>query len=100
MPFGQHKGKSLRDVPSDYLIWLANECNLKPRLRNAVEAELENRAGESGLCECMAPRGLEHLIRTWYRESALRYHPDKGGSVTAMQIVNDCHDRLKRLAGF
>src|SRR5262245_38978611 len=40
--FGKHRGKLIRNVPSTYLQWLLRECNcLKPRLRKAVEAELE-----------------------------------------------------------
>ena len=27
MPFGKHKGKEIEDMPSDYLLWLAQNCD-------------------------------------------------------------------------
>ena len=27
MPFGKHKGEELDDIPSDYLHWLAENCD-------------------------------------------------------------------------
>uniref|UniRef100_A0A6M3IKR9 Putative quorum-sensing-regulated virulence factor n=1 Tax=viral metagenome TaxID=1070528 RepID=A0A6M3IKR9_9ZZZZ len=27
MPFGKYKGADIEDIPSDYLYWLARNCN-------------------------------------------------------------------------
>lgn len=27
MPFGKYKGVAIEDIPSDYLLWLAQNCN-------------------------------------------------------------------------
>jgi hypothetical protein len=40
---------------------------------------------------------LEPIIRDWYHRLALRFHPDRGGTNEAMQIVNYAHDELRRL---
>jgi hypothetical protein len=35
----------------------------------------------------------------WFRELALRYHPDRGGSDRDMQVLNDARDRLRAALG-
>lgn len=30
MPWGKHRGKDIEDVPSDYLKWLAENCDNEP----------------------------------------------------------------------
>jgi hypothetical protein len=41
MPFGKHRGKRLRDISADYLLWtLANCHNLDPHLRTAIKRYL------------------------------------------------------------
>lgn len=37
MPFGKHKGKPLRKVPSQYLDWLAEKTDLRGDLADAIE---------------------------------------------------------------
>src|SRR4051794_6426037 len=34
---GKHQGKGLEDVPTSYLAWALNECNLQLPLRSAME---------------------------------------------------------------
>jgi Putative quorum-sensing-regulated virulence factor len=46
IPFGKHKGQPLADLPDGYLRWLTT-IDLRPRLREAVEAELSSRPAES-----------------------------------------------------
>ena len=41
MPFGKHKGKCLRDIPADYLIWVNINCsNASVGLRRAIATVL------------------------------------------------------------
>jgi hypothetical protein len=40
---------------------------------------------------------LEPVLRDLYRKMALRFHPDRGGSVEVMQAINYAHDELRRL---
>ena len=41
MPFGKHKGRQLRSIPPDYLLWVINNCtNLRSELREAIESYL------------------------------------------------------------
>lgn len=44
MPFGMHKGKTFRELPNDYLGWLATLPDLKPELLKAVKFEIKRRA--------------------------------------------------------
>jgi hypothetical protein len=107
MPFGKYRGWPLCEVPTSYLAWVLRECsNIHQELREAIEEDLESRKvrtaygtrqpreGSAG-----PPADWDAIVRRWYRELALVHHPDRGGSVTAMQIVNDAHERLRKLVG-
>jgi hypothetical protein len=111
MPFGKYKGRALRDVPDNYLGWLLDECDLKPRLRHAVEQELDTRE-ENALYGSAAAQEDSHnamarfrsdlasKVRQWRRECAMRFHPDKSSYEPAvMAAINDAADRLERLIG-
>ena len=39
------------------------------------------------------------IIRSWFRELSLRFHPDRGGSHDAMKALNEAHSRLKEMIG-
>jgi len=101
MPFGKHKGRPLSDVPTDYLCWLLDECDLRPGFRRAVDAELRGRlyggAGRGDPGHAPPDDWLSEVLRRWYRELSLKYHPDRGGSHEAMVAVNDAHERLQRM---
>jgi hypothetical protein len=43
MPFGKHRGKAFRSVPTNYLSWLLQECTLSVALRQAVSEEYGKR---------------------------------------------------------
>jgi hypothetical protein len=80
MPFGRHRGKLLRDLPTEYLNWLVLECNdLRPRLRMAVQAELERRADNIGPAVWDTPMILKKIRK----EAAARWasEPDILGAV-------------------
>lgn len=109
MPFGKHRGKLLGDVPVSYLAWLLRECgNMEPPLRDAVDAELRERMGaepprspSSGVTRdgSHAVIELKSAIRSWYREMALRFHPDRnvGDDGKAMSAINHGYERLREL---
>lgn len=105
MPFGKYRGEPLRAVPTSYLRWVLRECDgIYLELREAIEEELQerqSRGGRAGSSQRRAapPADWSSVIARWYRQLALDYHPDRGGSTEAMQIVNDAHRRLRELAG-
>jgi len=43
MPFGEHRGKKLANVPEYYLAWLRENTDISGDLLTAVELELEER---------------------------------------------------------
>ena len=98
--FGMHRGKYISDVPSSYLEWLLRECDnldwlLERRSRKnwpaAAAGNVRHRHRRS-----ITRRSIgATVIRSWHRELAMRFHPDRGGSVAAMQAVNVAADRLK-----
>ncbi len=122
MPFGKHRGKRLTAIPSEYLLWLRDENdNLDAELRKAVEYELSRRddvpkpgkaeeppaAAPPGSAEAvpasrnMSPLGqtLTGNVRMLFRNLALKYHPDRGGSAVAMEALNELHDQVQELLG-
>jgi uncharacterized protein (DUF3820 family) len=108
MPFGKYRGWPLDAVPEFYLRWaVENLRNIDLHLRRALrEALAEHEAAQAHQADRSqrAPTGgalidLPALIKTWHREMALRFHPDRGGSHEAMVAISIAHDRLKGLAG-
>jgi hypothetical protein len=114
MPFGKWKGRLLTAIPYSYLSWLLREATtIDDDLYDAVQAELRRRlvdgdAGDDGGSARgrqggSAGGGLEarlpDLIQQWYREMALAYHPDRGGSHEAMKAISRAHERLRELVG-
>jgi hypothetical protein len=113
MPFGKHQGKLLSEVPLGYLDWLLR-IELKPFLREAVEEEKRLREEEGREWEedpfssppssptspgMDVTADVKDLVKKWFSEMALRYHPDRGGSDAAMQAINHAHQRLKDILG-
>jgi hypothetical protein len=120
--FGKHRGLLVEEVPTGYLRWCVRECeNIKPWLRQAVQAELDRREAaqadarrqednarrrEAGTAPgtgatpgASPPAQWAALVARWYRELALAYHPDRGGSHEQMLVVQDAYQRLKKLTG-
>jgi hypothetical protein len=108
MPFGKHKGRPVSEVTADYLEWCLHEfAGLRPWLRAIIEEELERREDDWYAQQGRArpngcnPGGLaavRPLVQRWYREMALRFHPDPGGDTVAMQTINAAHERLLELS--
>lgn len=100
-PFGKYQGWAVSKVPTFYLAWCIREVqDLVPHFREAILAEIGRRGGTSRRRRESAPAPLAHwegLFSRWYREMALQFHPDRGGSKEAMQAINAAADRLKEL---
>ncbi len=116
MPFGQHRGCMLADVPDRYLWWAIREAGATvdryPGLRRAIDIRLgvpyasptagpskppptgstSRHADARALVECV--RGV---LKIAYREESMRCHPDRGGSTDRMIGINELNDRLNAL---
>lgn len=108
MPFGRHRGRLLPDIPTNYLQWVLRECTeIDPTLRRAIQAELESRPWAGTLPGTSTPGGdgrsvvdVRSALKSWYREMALRYHPDRTlDNGTAMKAINAGYERLQELFG-
>ncbi len=114
IPFGKYKGKRLNKLPTDYLVWCRDKCDvLTEEMRAAIEEELADRtdappeeeAGETASTAELpkvtkvSPLGqtLAGDVRMLFRNLALKYHPDRGGSHEAMRALNEFHDQLQGL---
>ena len=103
MPFGKHKGKSLCEVPADYLLWLGSLPDLRDELREAVKEELDRRYGrEPNFTSSRSLKGLdadmaEEVITSGYRNLAAKYHPDRGGNATKMVSLNLTVEALRKM---
>jgi hypothetical protein len=104
MPFGKHRGKQLSELPAGYLAWLLTLPDLNAWLRQALEQEAVRRGmgeyvDESDRGSAIALVDLRGLIKRWFSELSLRWHPDRGGSHQAMAALNAAHDRLREMLG-
>lgn len=109
MNFGKYHNEPVSTVPTPYLLWCLRECEcLDDWLRAAIEQELARRRGQRSQAppaQTSPPRAdtalvdVKAIISTAYREMAMRFHPDRGGTKEAMQAVNATIDRLRQLAG-
>jgi hypothetical protein len=89
IPFGKHKGESVDSLPSSYLVWLyESDIKLEYKLQSAIKNELDFRFS--------LPKYIEPStnIRSIYIDMCKKYHPDKGGSNSAMQAINDFYNKL------
>jgi uncharacterized protein (DUF3820 family) len=71
MPFGKHKGASLKDIPGDYLRWLST-IELREPLRGAVMAALNLTVQ----IPTAAPRAPQPAPRPKPKPSAGRFWPE------------------------
>lgn len=103
MPFGKYHGYDIRDLPDDYLCWLAENVDLREPLRSAVEKEMRARAGSYRDEYAQAPdfkiggddrRTACEIIRAGRRALAKTTHPDHGGELAVMQRINVVADAL------
>lgn len=100
--FGKHKGSLITDLPSDYLIWLSNQDLRDARLRQAVDSECRFRFPGQYRDDDFFESGSRDLsgmvdrqkIKNVYRSLCREFHPDKGGSTLAQQIINRFYEAV------
>jgi hypothetical protein len=105
MPWGKYRGTLLEDIPDSYLEWVLFGADYaQPYLKSAIRAELERRADPSSArrhdAEEAALPVVRNVIKNWYREMALRFHPDRTlDNGAAMKAINHGYERLLDLLG-
>lgn len=77
IPFGKHKGKKLKDVPADYLLWFADHPTLPKgypglalyvrRVREVLEAEAKDAIESQALEKYHRDKFLEELRKKRHR---------------------------------
>src|SRR5262249_36581677 len=98
MPFGKYRGVPLDQVPGSYLDWVLRECDsIDGWLRDAIEDELDVRAGQQQTAEHGPAGHIEERLTKVKRELSLTHHPDGGGNVDVMKGINLTIDRLREL---
>ena len=92
MPFGQHRGQEVGNLPPDYLEWLTT-IELRPRLKAAVQRALNIEP------EHQPETSLAALdIGRWYRHLSTQFHPDHGGHPKAMAAIRLIHFTCRSIA--
>ncbi len=104
MPFGKWRGHPVSGIPSNYLRWLLREVHdLDPQLRRAAERELRDRgdvADDPEQSRYSPPADVRGVVKSWFREMALKYHPDRTlDNGAAMKAINHSYERLQELLG-
>ena len=109
MPWGKYRGEDLEDIPDDYLTWVLDNCErISPTLRRAIEIRLglardpprpppSSSPHPSSGGNATARDTLDRVIRAWHRMMTMKYHPDRGGKVDHMQLVNEGAELLRKL---
>lgn len=105
-PFGKYRGQPVSAATTNYLLWIIRNVDLDPGLRAAVIGELRDRHEQrlADAAEFADPQPeqpqtalMPAVVRDWYSTMARRHHPDRGGSDTAMQVVNEGRELLMEL---
>src|SRR5262245_3794525 len=115
MPFGKYRGRSLGEIPADYLQWVLAYAQIDGSLRWRIEQDLARRPPQFSNRAIVRPcaevdreaewrsfkdsyhRTVREALETAYQEVSLRHHPDQGGSHDAIGAVNDLYERLSAL---
>jgi hypothetical protein len=94
MPWGKHKYKPLCTIPGSYLFWLLEEsCTLDTWLRNAIQAELLTRLPNVQLPSPSTGVNPDSVV-AWCRKASLKCHPDQGGNVELMKLLNELREMV------
>lgn len=96
-PFGKYKGTPIEKLPLTYIVYALQEFELPIELQDRLKIVLYDyfNMGELFLdfkCEIK----IIDIEKT-YKEIAKKYHPDMGGSLEAMQGINEFREKLLRL---
>ncbi len=103
MPFGKYRGCYIGDIETGYLQWLWHNAELYGELRDAVYRELKNREARAEFFESCGASGASgagidaRQVQRIFRTLAFKWHPDRGGSTSAQQALNEFYERLKQI---
>ena len=99
MPWGQHRGRRFSEMRSGSLLWYAENSDFShdPLLLRAIVRELQRRL-EGRLGPQPQLIITAELLTEIRKRMALRFHPDRGGSVEAMKAINCFYDELSEAA--
>lgn len=99
--FGMHTDIPLTQESLDYLFWASNAADLPRWYRRLAKAETRRRQGHH---EPTRPTTgpidgdvAAQIVEAGRKALALKFHPDRGGDLHAMQVVNATADKM--LAG-
>jgi len=93
MPFGKYKDWAVGDLPPDYVAWLLGLEDLATKWPFLHKALVDEHARRT--CPDPTSEMVKSIIDAGYRALALKYHPDKGGSTTQMQDLNNSVEWLR-----
>lgn len=111
MPWGKHKGEDLEDIEASYLLWVLENCEIRPQLEQDLKDELGSRFapprrprepsgdGKGARLPREHQALAEEIIKAGYRAVAQRVHPDHGGSHDEMVRAQGAMDALKAFVG-
>jgi hypothetical protein len=104
MPFGKYAGRHVGDLPRDYIRWCLRALTaMLPELRAAMRRALEDgpaatRAADVTPASAVVGR-IDSELKSWYRRASLEHHPDRGGDVRAMIVINSAFEVLSSALG-
>jgi hypothetical protein len=102
MPFGDYRGVELAEIPDAYLLWVLDHVSpLDPDLKELIRRRLGRLDGGAGRMVDgeRAAEAFLSVLTGVYREMAVRFHPDHGGSHEAMTALNAMYGRLVERLG-
>lgn len=89
MPWGKYRHQTIDQVPAGYLWWVLENCEqVDATLRVSIEEELASRLPQRAVTATATTIDRDYLV-SWCRRAAVVCHPDHGGSVQAMKLVNE-----------
>ena len=104
MPFGRHRGKDVSQLPTHYIIWLLQTCDLRQPLLQELKDEADRREDEADRYSSnthalpVPVRNMcERLLTSGYRAMAQKMHPDHGGTHAAMILLTQAVEHLRRV---
>ena len=100
MPFGKHKGEELSNIDEDYLKYILNNFDLRPKLKTAVEEELAKREAKDVfyLGKAIVPFSYETSSRG-YRSYKIKFEKGELLSFKKYKSDNWFIDKLEPTSG-
>jgi hypothetical protein len=88
--WGKYRGASIADVPTQYLEFLLQSCEITIA---QLQSELDRRSQVAEADMSWA----EKIVQAGYVTLAKRFHPDTGGTENDMREVNAAVEKLRDL---